>query len=94
MNLMGITQGFPDQEACVQYREEKRRGQHPCSPHCASQRVGRMQEGNHIGRWNGHGGQSGPNLWSGAILARTMAPLPMWFLPIGWMVHARKSLAS
>ena len=45
MNLMGISQGFPDQEACIQYREEKCWGQHPCSPHCASQQVGRMQEG-------------------------------------------------
>ena len=58
MNLISISQRFPDQQACIKYLEEKRWGEQPCCPHCGSQRVGRKQEGKHIGRWNCHGCKS------------------------------------
>ena len=86
MNLMPISQRFPDQQACIQYLQEKRWGQHPCCPHCDSQRVGRKQEGKRSGRWNCHGCKSSCNVFSGTILERTMVPLPKWLLAIGWMV--------
>ena len=49
MNLISISQCFPDQQACIKYLEGKRWGEHPRCPHCGSQRVGRKQE------WRCHG---------------------------------------
>ena len=94
MNLISISQRFPDQQACIKYLEEKRWGEHPRCPHCGSQRVGRKQEGKRIGRWNCHGCKSSFNVLSGTIFERTMVPLPKWFLAIGLMVNAKKSLSS
>ena len=76
---MSISQRFPDQEACIRYLEERRWGEHPCCPHCGSQRVGRKQEGKRIGRWNRHSCKSSFNVLSGTIFERTMVPHPSGF---------------
>ena len=36
-------------QACIQYLEEKRWGQHPCRPQCGRQRVARKQDGKRSG---------------------------------------------
>ena len=94
MNLTSISQRFPDQQACIKYLEGKRWGEHPRCPHCGSQRVGRKQEGKRIGRWNCHGCKSSFNVLSGTVFERTIVPLLKWFLAIGLMVNAKKSLSS
>jgi len=94
MNLLSISQRFPDQQACIQYLEEQRWGQQACCPHCGSQRVGGKQEGKPIGRWNCHGCKSSFNVLSGTIFEKTTVPLPKWFLAIGLMVNTKKSLSS
>ena len=69
-------------QACIQYLEEKRWGQHPCRPQCGRQRVARKQDGKRSGRWNCHGCKSSFNVLSGTIVERTMA-MPKWFLAVG-----------
>ena len=40
------------------------------------------------------GCKSSFNVLSGTVFERTMVPLPKWFLAIGLMVNAKKSLSS
>ena len=94
MNLMTIFTRFPDQEACIAHMEKIRWGDSPRCPHCNSSRVARKQEKGRIGRWNCHGCKSSFNVLNGTVFEKTRLPLQKWFLAIGLMVNARKSLSS
>ena len=94
MNLIDIFRLYPDQEACIEHLENARwRGQAHC-PHCGSVHVMRKTDGDRIGRWNCHDCKSSFNVLSGTIFEKTRIPLQKWFLGIGLMVNAKKSLSS
>ena len=94
MNLLTVFTRFPDQEACIAHLEKVRWGDEPHCPHCGCAHVARKQENDRIGRWNCHGCKSSFNVLSGSIFEKTKLPLQKWFLGIGLMVNARKSLSS
>ena len=94
MNLITIFSHFPDQEACIEHIEGIRWPVDPCCPHCGSLQVGRKADSDKIGRWNCHGGKSSFNVLSGTIFQKSRVPLQKWFLAIGLMVNAKKSLSS
>ena len=94
MNLITIFQRFPDQEACIEHLERIRWGDNPGCPHCGSVVVGRKADGDRVGRWNCHACHSSFNVLSGTIFQKTKIPLQKWFLGIGLMVNAKKSLSS
>ncbi len=94
MNLINIFQRFPDQEACIEYLERVRWGNRPACPHCASEHIARKDESRRIGRWNCHDCKSSFNVLSGTIMAKTRVPLQKWFLAIGLVVNAKKSISS
>lgn len=94
MNLITIFTRFPDQESCLEHLETIRWGDEPTCPHCDSPHVARKADGDRQGRWNCHGCRSSFNVLSGTIFHKTRIPLQKWFLAIGLMVNAKKSLSS
>jgi transposase-like protein len=94
MNLLKIFKRFPDQEACIEHLESIRFGNTPYCPHCGSVNVARKADGDRVGRWNCHGCKSSFNVLSGTIFEKTRVPLQKWFLAIGLMVNAKKSVSS
>ncbi len=94
MNLFTIFQRFPDQEACIEHLERVRWGHAPACPHCGSVHVARKQDGSRLGRWNCHSCKASFNVLSGTIMQKTRVPLQKWFMAIGLMVNAKKSLSS
>ena len=94
MNLFTIFQRFPDQEACIEHLEAVRWGHDPHCPHCGGTTVARKNEGYRIGRWNCHDCRASFNVLSGTIFEKTKLPLQKWFMAIGLMVNAKKSVSS
>ena len=94
MNLLKIFSRFPDQEACLEHLENIRFGDIPHCPHCGSISVARKADGDRQGRWNCHDCKSSFNVLSGTIFEKTRVPLQKWFLAIGLMVNAKKSISS
>lgn len=94
MNLLAIFTRFPDQEACIEYLERVRWGDHPYCPHCGVTDVARKADPGRIGRWNCHACKSSFNVLAGTIFEKTRIPLQKWFLAIGLIVNAKKSLSS
>ncbi|MGQ0588436.1 MAG: IS1595 family transposase [Sphingosinicella sp.] len=94
MNLLTIFSRFPDQEACIEFLERVRWGDSPYCPFCGSTTVARKSESERIGRWNCHGCRSSFNVLSGTIFEKTRLPLQKWFLAIGILVNAKKSVSS
>lgn len=94
MNLPQIFRQFPDQEACIEHLENLRYKHEEYCPHCGSVNVSRKCDGDRVGRWNCHDCKSSFNVLSGTIMEKTRVPLQKWFLAIGLMVNAKKSLSS
>ncbi len=94
MNLMTIFQRYPDQEACMEHLERVRWGDDPHCPQCGSTHVARKAERHRIGRWNCHDCHASFNVLSGTIFEKTKIPLQKWFMAIGIMVNAKKSVSS
>lgn len=94
MNLITIFSKFPDQEACIEYLERVRWGHEANCPFCGSTTVARKSENDRVGRWNCHGCNSSFNVLSGTIFEKTRIPLQKWFLAIGILVNAKKSVSS
>ncbi len=94
MNLITIYSLYPDQEACIEHLEAVRwRGEANC-PHCGSLRVARKADGRREGRWNCYDCKSSFNVLSGTIFEKTKIELQRWFLAVGLIVNAKKSLSS
>ena len=94
MHLMTIFQRFPDQEACIQHLERVRWGDDPHCPKCGAETVACKADGERVGRWNCHACHASFNVLSGTIFEKTKVPLQKWFMAIGLMVNARKSVSS
>lgn len=94
MNLTKIFTRFPDHEACLEHLEKVRFGDDPYCPHCGGVRVARKADRNRVGRWNCYDCKSSFNVLSGTIFEKTKIPLQKWFLAIGLIVNAKKSLSS
>ena len=94
MNLITICTRFSTQADCIAHLEATRWGNTPCCPHCDSNKVARKAENQRVGRWNCHSCHSSFNVLSGTIMQKTKIPLQKWFLAIGLIVNAKKSLSS
>lgn len=94
MNLISIFSRYPDQEACIEHLENIRWGDAPTCPHCHSERVARKADGERVGRWNCHSCHNSYNVLAGTIFEKTRLPLQKWFLAIGLVINAKKSLSS
>ncbi len=94
MNLISIFSKYPTQEACIEHLETVRWNDNPTCPYCKSDKVARKNELDKVGRWNCHACKSSFNVLSGTIMQKTKVPLQKWFLAIGLMVNAKKSLSS
>ena len=94
MNLINIFSRYPDQEACIEHLESIRFGDDPYCPQCGSVAVARKADGHRVGRWNCHDCKSSFNVLSGTIFEKTRIPLQKWFLAVGLVVNAKKSLSS
>ena len=94
MNLISIFARFPDQQSCMEHLEQLRWGDEPSCPHCRSGCVGRKADGDRLGRFNCYDCKSSFNVLSGTIFEKTKLPLQKWFLAIGLIVKAKKSLSS
>ena len=94
MNLLAIYSRFPDQEACIEHFESVRWGDDPHCPYCGSLSVARKADGERIGRWNCHDCHSSFNVFSGTIFEKTKIPLQLWFMAVGVIVNAKKSVSS
>ena len=94
MDLMTIFQRFPDQEACIEHLERVRWGDFPACPRCGSIGVAPKSDGFRVGRWNCHDCHVSFNVLSGTIFEKTRIPLQKWFMAIGLVVNAKKSMSS
>ena len=94
MNLITIFNQFPNQQSCIAHLESIRWPEQAFCPLCDSDRVARKVENEVVGRWNCHKCKSSFNVLSGTIFKGTQVPLQKWFLAIGLMAHAKKSLSS
>ena len=82
------------QEACIEHLETLRWSDKACCPLCGGLVVARKADSERVGRWNCHDCKSSFNVLSGTIFEKTRIPLQKWFLAIGLIVHAKKSLSS
>lgn len=94
MNLLTIFTRFPDHDSCLEHMEAARWGDAPHCPHCGGIRVARKADGDRKGRWNCHDCHGSFNVLSGTIFEKTRLPLQKWFLAIGLIINAKKSLSS
>lgn len=94
MNLIDIFSRYPNQESCIEHLEQVRFGDTPYCPLCGSVKVARKADTYRIGRWNCHDCKSSFNVLSGTVLEKTKVPLQKWFMAIGIMVNAKKSVSS
>ena len=94
MNLIAIFSRFPDQDACLEHLESVRWGDEPHCPHCGGITVARKADGERKGRWNCRDCKSSFNVLSGTVMEKTRLPLQKWFLAIGLVINAKKSLSS
>ena len=94
MNLLTIFSRFPDQESCIEHLEDVRWHDDPWCPHCGCVDVARKVDGDRVGRWNCYACKSSFNVLSKTIFAKTRVPLQKWFLAIGLVINAKKSLSS
>ena len=94
MNPITICTRFPTQHDCIAHLELVRWGETPTCPHCESENVARKADGQRVGRWNCHTCKSSFNVLSGTIMQKTKIDLRKWFLAIGLIVNAKKSLSS
>ena len=96
MDLVKIMETFPTQEACIAYLERIRWQGSPECPQCESTHVGHHNESDtrRIGRWNCHDCRSTFKVTSGTIFQGTKILLQKWFVAIGLMANAKKSLSS
>lgn len=94
MNLLTIFSKFPDQEACIEHLERVRWADEAFCPHCGSTKVARKADSERVGRWNCHSCNSSFNVLSGTIFEKTRLPLQKWFLAIGIIANAKKSVSS
>ncbi len=94
MSLIDIFQRFPHHAACIAYLEATRWGDTPTCPLCGSVSVARKADGDRIGRWNCHDCKSSFNVLHGTIFQKTKIPLQKWFLAIGLLLNAKKSISS
>ena len=94
MNLIEVFQRFPTQDTCIAHLESIRWPDIPTCPFCGSESVARKAEKGRIGRWNCHACHNSYNVLSGTIFEKTHVPLQKWFLAIGLMLNAKKSLSS
>ncbi len=94
MNLLAIYSRFPDQDSCIEHLETVRWGDDPACPHCGSLDAARKADGQRIGRWNCHDCKASFNVLSGTIMEKTKIPLQKWFLGVGLIGNAKKSLSS
>lgn len=96
MDLVKIAEMFPDQEACLAHLERLRWDGTPECPKCFSLRVTRRSESKigRIGRWNCNDCHSAFKVTHGTIFQGTKIPLQKWFMAIGLIVNAKKSLSS
>ena len=94
MNLISICSRFPDQDACIEHLEFVRWGDEPHCPHCGGMKVARKADGERKGRWNCRDCKSSFNVLSSTIFEKTKLPLQKWFLAIGLVINAKKSLSS
>jgi transposase-like protein len=91
---MTIFSLYPDQEACIEHLEKVRWHDEPNCPYCGSDNVARKAENTRIGRWNCRACRSSFNVLSGTIFEKTKVELQKWFLAVGLVVNAKKSLSS
>ena len=94
MDLIKVFQRYPDHESCIEHLERVRWPHTPACPLCGAVNVGRKVDGDRIGRWNCHACKSSFNVLSGTIFQKTKVPLQKWFLAIGLVLNAKKSLSS
>ena len=94
MNLIHIFSRFPDQETCIEHMENIRWGDNAQCPHCNGGHVSRKADTGRVGRWNCHDCHASFNVLAGTIMEKTRIPLQKWFLAIGLIVNAKKSLSS
>ena len=94
MDLLTIFTRFPDDAACIEHLEAIRFGDEPYCPHCGATDVARKADGHRLGRWNCHACKSSFNVLSGTIFQKTKIPLQKWFLGLGLVCNAKKSLSS
>ncbi len=94
MNLLSIFSKFPDQEACIEHLEKVRWAGDAHCPHCGATAVARKADGGRLGRWNCYSCKSSFNVLAGTIFEKTKLPLQKWFLAIGILVNAKKSVSS
>ena len=94
MNLINILTRYPDQEACIEHLEVVRWRDDPDCPLCGSVKVARKADSGRAGRWNCHDCKSSFNVLSGTIFEKTKVPLQKWFMAIGLIVNAKKSMSS
>ena len=64
------------------------------APHCGGVRVARKADGERKGRWSCRDCKSSFNVLSGTLFEKTRLPLQKWFLAIGLVLNAKKSLSS
>ena len=94
MNLITIFKRFPNQKSCIRHLELVRWAGTPCCAYCGSVDVARKVERERVGRWNCHDCKSSFNVLAGTIFRKTKIPLQKWFLAIGLILNAKKSLSS
>lgn len=94
MDLITVFKTFPDQQACIDHLEKVRWPKQAFCPFCGSDRTGKKNERNRLGRWNCHECTNSFNVLTKTIFQGTHIELQKWFLAIALMADAKKSLSS
>ena len=92
--MIKIFQRFPDHEACLEHLESARWPLGAHCPYCGSDNVARKADGFRQGRWNCHNCKDSFNVLARTFMQKTKIPLQKWFIAIGLVLNAKKSVSS
>ena len=89
MDIVTVFERFPTQQSCIEHLEVARWKGVPRCPYCTSTNCARLQH-----RQRCYTCKTSFSVTVGTIFHHTHMPLQKWFLAIGLMLNARKSLSA
>jgi len=95
MNIVEITNRWPNQEAAINHLEKIRWGGHPVCPYCKSDKVCvHASKDKALPRWQCERCHRAFSATVGTIFHHTHLPLQTWFLAIALMLNAKKNVSN
>lgn len=95
MNLLEVSKRFPNQQACIEYLEQKRWNDKPICPYCNSKNTNKTHnQDTERFRHYCNGCQKSFSVTVGTIFHDSRLSLDKWFMAIALILNAKKGISS